>query len=772
MIDLPFKRTMAALSIGLSAAVSLSANPLSVGYERFHAAPEADLVEAGELLIGELGCANCHQVSGELADRFPTRTGPDLDGIVARANQGWLRAWLKSPHATKAGTVMPDLLAGSDAGGRDQLAEALAAYLGSLEGEYPQLPAKARAAADAEAGRNLFHTIGCVACHEPEAGHQPGGESSAAEIAREVPSVSLKHVGGKYDLDRLAAFLADPLKHRPSARMPRVPTSLQERVNLAAYLIQANPALTKWPAVKPDASRIGVGKAAFARIGCASCHQLNDDGEAVQSGLKAKPLKALARSREWGCLSSTPKAGIPFYSLNDRQRAALAAALHNLPNAPQVSFAERSRKLMTALNCFACHQRDSLGGPEDGRKIHFHTSGQDLEDEGRFPPTLTGVGRKLLPAAMLRIMQGDGAVRPYMTTRMPDFGEAHARELAAMFPTLDIPKDEKPTPRDGEENQVGRNMWGRALVGAKGLSCIACHDLNGHRSLGIRAMDLANATKRLRPEWFRDYLIDPAKFRPGTRMPAFWPGGKPVLKGNGNSTSRQIDSIWAYLGELDQSRLPEGLEKTGNFELKPKDRPIVFRTFMEEVGMHAIAVGFPEGVHAAFDSRNDSLFWRLFWKGGFLDAESTWDDRFTPLAKPLGDSVVKPASRFPFDDPALAANVSPGPQQFLGIRKDEKGRPTLIYTGFGMRFEDTLIPGADGRSMRQRMLISNLYTEYQKRMLVYRPPTQLKPKVIFPEGGGKSGRGTIPRLQAEEMAVLLEFQAPEHQAELILEWKW
>ncbi len=758
-----FKQTVAVAAAGLAFAGLAGAAPLVVGYERFHSQPSAGLIEAGELLIGELGCVNCHQVSGDLTDRFTTRQAPGLEGIGARVNSGWLREWLQSPHASKEGTVMPDLLAGAGATERAKLSGEAANFLASLKGEAPGLSSKDRGAADADAGRELFHTIGCVACHEPDPEYALPNEAATAAAEPEVPSVPLEHVGAKYDLDGLAAFLGDPLKHRPAARMPRIPTTLEERVNLAAYLLKANSSSAA--PFHPDASKIKVGRAAFAKIGCVSCHALNEGGKPVQSGLKARPLEALADSHAWGCLSSTPIAGVPFYDLNDRQRAALAAALFNLPSAKQVSFAERSGRLMTALNCFACHQRDQRGGPEDGRRPYFLTSGQDLEDEGRFPPTLTGVGRKLRADAMHKIIRGDSSFRPYMTTRMPDFGEAHAGELVAMFPTLDIPKDEKPTPREAEENQVGRNMWGRALLGAKGLSCIACHPLNGHKSLGIQAMDLANATQRLRPEWFRDYLIDPAKFRPGTRMPAFWPGGKPMLKGNGGSTERQIDSIWAYLGEIDQSRLPEGMEKTGNFELKPKEKPIVFRTFMETAGLHAIAVGFPGGVNAAFDSKN--VHWSLFWRGKFLDAEGTWDDRFAPLAAPMGEAVVRPVASFPFTAAKVegGAIVEAEPPSFKGFRLDGKGNPTLMYSFAGLEFEDTLHPSADGKSIRETIAIRGP----DRMFLNYRFGGKLKPVVI-------SHKRAVVEMKADNGEVFYSVHCavlpPNNATTLILEWKW
>lgn len=221
-------------------------------------------------------------------------------------------------------------------------------------------------------------------------------------------------------------------------------------------------------------------------------------------------------------------------------------------------------------------------------------------------------------------------------------------------------------------------MWGRALVGINGLGCIQCHPLNGHRSLGIQAMDLKHAAARLRAPWFRDYLLDPAKFRPGTRMPAFWPDGKPSINGHGGSTERQIDSIWVYLNELDQSRLPEGMERRDNFKLVPQEKPIVFRTFMEGAGLHAIAVGFPESFHVAFDAKN--CRWSMAWKGDFLSAESTWDNRFTPLASPLGEQLAwfpdasvlwSTATR---KETQLDANKS-----FLGYQLDVDGIPTFSY---------------------------------------------------------------------------------------------
>jgi len=314
--------------------------------------------------------------------------------------------------------------------------------------------------------------------------------------------------------------------------------------------------------------------------------------------------------------------------------------------------------------------------------MHFRSSGEDLGEEGSIPPTLDRVGNKLTRQALRKTIEGRFNVRPYMNTRMPHWGAEHANKLSILLAEQDRNPNEAPTPSEGRENQVGRNMWGRALIGVDGLGCIQCHRLNQHPSLGIQAMDLMHAPERLRASWFRDYLLDPSGFRPGTRMPAFWPDGKPSLGGHGGTAERQIDSLWVYLKELDQSRLPAGMERNTDFELKPHSKPIVFRTFMEDAGLHAVAVGFPEGYHAALDT--DSCRWVLAWKGAFLSAESTWDDRFTPLAKTMG----APKAWFPPQKDHW--NTHPTQRRFSGYRLDPNGVPTFYYQVGPVSVEDRL----------------------------------------------------------------------------------
>lgn len=571
---------------------------------------------------------------------------------------------------------MPDLLAALPERARQTNAEALARFLRSLD---PVTTASAKVG-DADKGRALFHSVGCVACHapRPDFTQTAAGEMVAAADVKSQ-SVSLQHLPEKYTSAGLAEFLQHPEKARPFGRMPGMSLSAAEAADLAAYLLPA--AKPTAAAQKSDQRMESIGRKLFASVGCASCHSVAWRGDLVESELVAPPLGELA-GKIGGCLSADPVHRTPQYRLDDFQRRALMSALLNLNHTSRVAPVDFNHRRMVRLNCHACHQRKRVGGPEPARLKYFVSSGTDLGDEGRVPPTLTGVGRKLREDAMVEIIQGRFPARPYMTTRMPSFPAEVAHAFASGFAKADHDPKELPTPRDGEENQVGRNMWGRELVGTAGLSCITCHELGGHKSLGIPAIDLAISPKRLRPEWFRDYLLDPAKFRPGTRMPAFWPDGKPMLKGHGSKTERQIDSIWVYLNEIDQSRLPEGMEKKGDFLVTPTDRPVVFRTFMEAAGMHAIAVGFPERVHAAFDARAPR--WALAWTGRFLDAEGTWDTRAAPPATPAGTNVVNLQPLTPSYDRVA----------FLGYTARRDYPPQLDYSINGVEINDSVRPVA------------------------------------------------------------------------------
>ena len=133
-----------------------------------------------------------------------------------------------------------------------------------------------------------------------------------------------------------------------------------------------------------------------------------------------------------------PAPGLPRYALAPEDRDAIRKMLADKPGLAQPLDPRAStRRTMSLLNCYACHERDQQGGPEGLRRDYFSSLPPELDlgDEGRLPPRLTGVGAKL------KNMDGPGALAgrlgpPYMATRMPQFG----RENVGFLPAHSLPR--------------------------------------------------------------------------------------------------------------------------------------------------------------------------------------------------------------------------------------------------------------------------------------------------------------------------------------------
>ena len=169
--------------------------------------------------------------------------------------------------------------------------------------------------------------------------------------------------------------------------------------------------------------------------------------------------------------------------------------------------------------------------------------------------------------------------------------------------------------------------------------------------------------------------------------------------------------LWTYLKELDQSRLPEGLLQTGDYELKPEKagKPIVFRTFLEGAGMHAVAVGFPQQMHVAFDALE--IHWAIAWKGRFVDAMTTWEERAMTPAKPLGEKVQTFTPRMPLAKLASASDAWPeacgvgAGYASKGYRIGRDGTPVFLYEVEGLTVEDSMRPSADKKTLRRTVTV-------------------------------------------------------------------
>ena len=669
-------------------------------------AASANATDIGEQLLARFNCTACHRADDATLERLDPVAAPRLNTVNHRLSVAELAAFIADPVKVKSASRMPHVL-GDAKDGKTSLA--IAHYLASLpQDEHPALREKG----DIQRGRLLYHSVGCVACHAPEAGYRPPGLDESIELAAPSSSQPIA-LAMHYDPAGLANFLLNPVKVRPSGRMPSMKLTAQEAVDLAAYL-QRDMKREDSSGIKPDVALIEAGRAAFVTHRCINCHETGDDQ--IKANVNPLPeLKALRTDELRGCLSAKPvKNNVPVYAISDSQRQAIRKTLRALSDAKPLTADQRVSRALHVFNCIACHDRNGQGVVDAARATYFQSTTEALGDEGRMPPPLTNIGAKLTEKWLRMTLTGEGGsgeMRPHLLTRMPLFGKANVEHLIADLPAAD-PADAKIKIDVTGGLLHQRGFIGKTLMGNKGLNCITCHGLKGEKALGPPAMDLSFTTQRLQPQWFKMMLLDPQAMRSRTIMPAFFADGKsPVTAMLSNKDAhKQIEQIWIYLKELDQSPLPDGMAAE-SFVLKPKEKPIVFRTFMEGAGMQAIAVGYPQQIHAAFDARQ--VRWAIAWRGEFIDAQATWIDRYSPPTKPLSQDVHKLPVLVPLtvlksaNDPWPKAMGKEAGYEFQGYRFDKARVPTMLYTVHGVKVSDRLMPQADGKSFARRLEIEN-----------------------------------------------------------------
>jgi len=312
------------------------------------------------------------------------------------------------------------------------------------------------------------------------------------------------------------------------------------------------------------------------------------------------------------------------------------------------------------------------------------------------------VGVKLKPEWLRKVLFDAETVRPYMHTRMPQFGEENLQYLPMLLEKVDrLQEVEFREPK--RDNRRKYREGGHLLVGDKGLNCVACHNFNGKLSLGLKGLDLLTSFERLQPSWFAHFMRDPQKFRPGIVMPNYWPGGeavrKDVLEGN---SDKQLLALWHYFSLGRSARDPSGIRREGA-SLKVSDRTRVYRGRSRIAGYRGIAVGFPDGINYAFNAQNGTL--SALWSGEFVNV--SWGGQgagnFNPRVRPVELAQDVAFYRLGKDDapwplrPVMDKDnpVNPDPlyprnlgYQFKGYQLDEEGVPTFMYQTGDVAVED------------------------------------------------------------------------------------
>lgn len=683
-------------------------------------------IEQGRLLAEERSCLACHQA--DAADRLGKglvqRKGPDLSQVGQRVQPGWIYHWLDDPHQVRPRATMPQLFGEDDVGRTQRFA--VTRYLASLGGPLKPAgtpPNDKQMLTSIAQGKRLFSSIGCLVCHRNDKG------------GHDLPDLP-----AKISPDRLAEYLANPLKFDPSGRMPHMLLQQPEALDLARYLCQAadqnpefelpdppgaaqlqpafkavDPRPDEWTAFQrlpADVQWLDLGKRVVIDKGCNNCHTIAPGGKPFANVLASAAFTDIQdrKTLTAGCLADAAdrRGPTPWFGFKEQERQALWAFLsEGAKGAGSPAPAYAAKVALVRFNCVACHGRDGQGGlsPELVEELRRYEKTENAE--AVTPPPLTGVGHKLRTGWVRQVLTQAVRARPWMGLRMPQFGPANVGSLPEGLAALEgIAPDDAvyQTPLTPAKVAAGRQLVGKSAFG-----CISCHDIAGNVSGGTRGPDLATMNQRVRFDWYERWLEQAQRMQPGTRMPTVFPDGKSQLAAvlNGDAAA-QADAMWAYLSLGPTLPLPEGLEPPKGLTLTVLDRPVVLRTFMPDAGAKALAVGYPGGVSVAFDAATGRLAYG--WTGNFLDASPVWNNRGGAPAKLLGprfwtappgcswgvsDSKVPPDFAARAKDPAYGAappegQIYDGPRryQFLSYTTDPAGWPSFQYRVDALEIEE------------------------------------------------------------------------------------
>ena len=476
-----------------------------------------ELQKAGQLRFGralfvEFRCAKCH--AGPAPDAgIPELTvdAPAFEGLGSRRNYHWMARWIADPKSMRSTARMPKLVHGPKA--KDD-AEAIAAFLASLKSDPAPKDAKEAGAEQIEAGRKLFETLHCIACH-----NTPGTTENDPQ------KVSFNHLREKFAPGGLVKFLLKPEEDYAWIQMPNFKLTVDEAARLAAFLESAadKPEDVSAPTAVAVVER---GKKLAQTTGCLNCHTLK-----IESQFKTKSLADLTPDKwKQGCLAENAdgQAKAPQFNLTSTEREALRAFAAtdraSLARHVPAEFAERQSRI---LRCAECH------GKFEG-----------------FPP-FEAIGGKLKPEWMKAFIGGEVAYkpRPWIEARMPAFSR-YAEGLA-----IGLTEENGLPPRTPAEPSIDMEAvkTGRKLVSANGgFFCASCHAVGSMAAMQVfesNGINLAYTGARLQKEHYHRWVRNPLRLDPASKMPVYFDaeGRSPLTDYFNGDAEKQIEAIWQYI---------------------------------------------------------------------------------------------------------------------------------------------------------------------------------------------------------------------------------
>jgi mono/diheme cytochrome c family protein len=178
---------------------------------------------------------------------------------------------------------------------------------------------KETAAGDAQAGRRVFMSAGCVACH--------GADGKGTTIAPQIAPPPLP-------LDELIHYV-----RQPSGKMPPIASRVvsdEQLADIYAYLKSVAPASSANGSVAPASGNAAKGKQLFTANGCYECHDYEGVGAGTGPRIGPPPISLPSFLR----YVRAPTGNMPPYTakaISDQDLADIYAYLKSMPPPPAAS---------------------------------------------------------------------------------------------------------------------------------------------------------------------------------------------------------------------------------------------------------------------------------------------------------------------------------------------------------------------------------------------------------------------------------------------------
>ena len=214
-------------------------------------------------IVKQKNCNICHTIG-----KSGGTVGPILNQVSNRRSVEWLRKWLKDPNEVKPGTKMPNFQFS------DIEIETIVGYLKEMKREIDGIEILARNSNLLEAGKDLFQSYDCLACHRIGKTGRFNGPN-------------LTWLGIRKTRDWETVWLRDPDAYKPNTFMPNYHLEESEIEALVTYLESLtgseNETSREWESITAfflDARPRERGRLVSERLACWSCHGPNlDEGE-------------------------------------------------------------------------------------------------------------------------------------------------------------------------------------------------------------------------------------------------------------------------------------------------------------------------------------------------------------------------------------------------------------------------------------------------------------------------------------------------------------